>query len=122
MRREIRFAVASLHRRPLLALAAWSLPEALPSAITGLAVAHAVDDGFLAAKPSVGLAWLAVMMVASLVGAAGSRKVFQLLGDLVEPFRDDLVCRVVDGSLHRSISGQVDGGALARLTRQIETV
>ncbi|MGH3908750.1 MAG: hypothetical protein ACRDTE_31895 [Pseudonocardiaceae bacterium] len=122
MRREIRFGVAALRRRPLLALAAWSVPEALPSALSGLAVAHAVDSGFLAGRPSVGLAWLAGMMLASLIGAAGSRQVFRYLGDLVEPFRDDLVHRVVGGSLRRSVAGHADDGALARLTRQVEIV
>ncbi len=122
MRREIRFGVASLRRRPVLALAAWSVPEALPSAVFGLAVARAVDDGFLAGRPSVGLAWLAGLILASVVGAAGSRKVFQLIGDLVEPFRDDLVRRVVGGSLRKGVAGHADDGALARLTRQVEIV
>ncbi|MGH3930320.1 MAG: hypothetical protein ACRDTF_10130 [Pseudonocardiaceae bacterium] len=122
MRRELRFGVAALRRRPLLALVVWSVPEALPAAVSGLAIAHAVDSGFLAGRPSVGLAWLAGMMLAAGVGAAGTRKVFQYLGDLVEPFRDDLVRRVVGGSLRSSIAGHPDDGALARLTRQVEIV
>lgn len=122
MKREIRFGIASLPRRPLLALALWSIPEALPTAISGLAVAHAVDSGFLADRPAVGLSWLAGIMLASLIGAAASRKVFQHLGDLVEPFRDDLVRRVVGGSLRRSVAGHADDGALSRLTRQVEVV
>ncbi len=122
MKREIRFAAASMPRRPLLAIAAWSVPEALPSAVIGLAIAHAVDDGFLAGRAGVGLAWLAGLLLASLVGAVGSKKVFALLGDLVEPFRDELVRRTVGGSLRGSIAGHADDGALARLTRQIETV
>lgn len=122
MKREVRFGVAALRRRPLLALTAWSVPEALPTAILGFAIARAVDSGFLAGRPKVGLAWLAAVMLASVVGAAGSRKVFQHLGDLVEPFRDELVRRVVGGSLRRSVAGHADDGALARLTRQIEIV
>lgn len=122
MRRELRFGVAGLHRRSLLALAVWSLPEALPAAISGLAIARAVDSGFLAGRPGVGLAWLAGMMLAAGVGAAGSRKVFQYLGALVEPFRDDLVRRVVGASLRSSVAGHPDDGALARLTRQVEIV
>ncbi|HEU0088582.1 MAG TPA: hypothetical protein VFQ77_13215 [Pseudonocardiaceae bacterium] len=122
MRREIGVGITSLRRRPLLALAAWSVPEALPAAISGLAVAHAVDSGFLAGRPIVGLAWLAGMLLASGIGAVGSRQVFHYLGDLVEPFRDDLIRRVVGGSLRRSVAGHPDDGALARLTRQIEIV
>lgn len=122
MKREIRFGIASLPLRPLLGLGAWSLPEALPSAIIGLGVARAVDNGFLAGRPMVGLAWLAGIMLASGIGAAASRKVFHYLGGLVEPFRDDLVRRVVASSLRRSVAGHADDGALARLTRQVEIV
>lgn len=122
MKREIRFGVTSMRRKPLLALVAWSVPEALPTAASGFVVANAVDDGFLAGRPNVGLAWLAVLVLAAGIGAVGSRMVFQRLGDLVEPLRDDLVRRVVGGSLRRSIAGHTDEGALARLTRQIEIV
>jgi ATP-binding cassette subfamily C protein len=122
MKREVRFAVTSMPRRPLVALAAWSIPEALPSAMFGLAVARAVDTGFLAGRPIVGMAWLAGVMLAAGIGAAASRKVYRRIGDLVEPFRDELVRRVVGGSLRRSAVGQADDGALARLTRQIEIV
>lgn len=122
MKREIRFGATALPRRPLIGLAFWSIPEALPPALSGFAVARAVDSGFLVNRPLVGLAWLAAIMAAAVVGAAASRKVFQHLGDLVEPFRDTLVRRVVGGSLRRSVAGHADDGALARLTRQIEIV
>lgn len=122
MKRELRFGVSALRRRSLWTLIAWSIPEALPTAFSGFAVAHAVDDGFLAGRASIGMAWLAGMMAASVIGAAGSRKVFSCLADLVEPFRDDLVRRVVSGSLRKSAAGNPDEGALARLTRQVEIV
>jgi ATP-binding cassette subfamily C protein len=122
VKREVRFGVAALRGRPAFALIVWSIPEALPAAVSGLAVANAVDDGFLAGRPVVGFAWLAGLMLASVIGAAGSRKVFQRLGELVEPFRDDLVRRVVGGALHKGVSGRPDEGAIARLTRQVEVV
>jgi ATP-binding cassette subfamily C protein len=122
MRRELRYAVAGLRRRPLLRLVAWSVPEALPSALLGLAVARAVDDGFLAGHPAVGLAWLGVLLVSGLAGALGARQVFAALGDLVEPVRDDLVRRVVSGALRAGAVGRADDGAVARLTRQVEIV
>src|SRR5919202_5609141 len=106
MRGEILFGVAALRGRPARALLAWSLPEALPAALSGLAVANAVDKGFLAGRPAVGFAWLAGLMLASAIGAAGSRKVFHRLGELVEPFRDDLVRRVVGGALYKGVSGK----------------
>jgi ATP-binding cassette subfamily C protein len=122
VRRELRFGAASLRRRPLLGLLGWSLPEALPAAASGLAVARAVDTGFLAGRPVVGLAWLGALVLASGIGAAGARQVFRRLGDIVEPFRDDLVRRVVAGALRNGVAGRPDAGALARLTRQIEIV
>jgi ATP-binding cassette subfamily C protein len=118
----VRFGLAALPRKPLLALAAWSIPEALPSALLGVAVARAVDTGFLAGRPMVGLAWLGALLVAAGVGAIGARQVFRRLGDVVEPFRDELVRRVVGGALRRAVAGHTDDGAVARLTRQVEIV
>lgn len=122
MRRELRVGLAALRRRPLVALIGWSVPGALPSAVTGLAVANAVDAGFLAGRPAVGLAWLGVLVLAAALGGIGSRQVFRRLGDLVEPFRDELVRRVVGGALRHGVAGRGDDGAVARLTRQVEIV
>jgi ATP-binding cassette subfamily C protein len=122
MRREIGYGLMALRRRPLLALAIWSVPEALPSAASGLVIARATDTGFLAGRPVVGLGWLGGLLLASIVGAVGARQVLRRLGDLVEPLRDDLVRRTVRGALHGGIAGRRDDGALARLTKQVEVV
>jgi ATP-binding cassette subfamily C protein len=122
MRREVRFGLAALSRRKVLGLAAWSVPEALPTAMFGIAIAKAVDAGFLAGRPLVGFAWLGSLVLAGIVGAAGSRQVYRRLGDVVEPFRDDLVRRVVRGALRHGVAGRPDDGAVARLTRQVEIV
>lgn len=122
MRREIRFGRATLRRRPVLGLLAWSVPEVLPAAVSGLAVARAVDRGFLAHRPLVGLGWLGGLVLAACVGAAGSRQVFGRLGDLVEDFRDELVRLVVGGALRHRVAGRPDDGAVARLSRQVEIV
>ncbi|GIG56550.1 ABC transporter ATP-binding protein [Longispora fulva] len=122
MRREVRYALAALRRRPTAAFLAWSVPEAVPAALSGLAVARAVDAGFLAGRPLVGLAWLAALLGAAGVGALGARQVYRRLGDLVEPFRDDLVRHVVRGALRRGVAGRPDDGAVARLTHQVEIV
>ncbi|HEX4721138.1 MAG TPA: ABC transporter ATP-binding protein, partial [Pseudonocardiaceae bacterium] len=118
--RELRFAIDSLPRRPLLVLVAWSVPEALPASLSGIAVERAVDTGFLAGHPLLGVLWLSALVVSAAVGALGSRQVFRLLGRLVEPFRDELVRRVVGGALRHSLNGKPDDGALARLTHQVE--
>jgi len=122
MRREIRHGATALPKRPLIALTAWSVPQAVPTAVLGLAVARAVDSGFLAGRPWVGLTWLAALLAAAVVGAVGSRQVYRLLGELVEPYRDDLVRLVVGGALAHRVAGRPDNGAVARLTRQVEVV
>ncbi|GAB1515878.1 ATP-binding cassette domain-containing protein [Actinophytocola sp. KF-1] len=122
MKRELRYAATSLVPRPTVALLVWSLPEALPAAASGIVIANAVDRGFLAGRPDVGLLWLASLLFVSVVGAVGTRMVFRRLGDLAEPFRDKLVRRVVGGALRNGADGRPDHGALARLTRQVEIV
>jgi ATP-binding cassette subfamily C protein len=94
----------------------------LPAALSGVVVANAVDRGFLVGRPVLGLIWLGSLLLVSSVGAAGTRMVFRRLGDLVEPFRDSLVLRVVGGALRNGVAGEPDHGALARLTRQVEIV
>jgi ATP-binding cassette, subfamily C, bacterial len=122
VRRELGFAVGQVRGGALGRLAVWSLPEALPTAVSGLVVARAVDDGFLAGRPLVGLAWLVGLVVVSAVGAVGTGMVFRRLGDVTEPFRDELVRGVVGGALTNAVDGRADDGALARLTRQVEVV
>lgn len=51
MRRELHYGMAALERGPVLWLLAWSVPETLPAAVSGLALARAVDEGFLAGRP-----------------------------------------------------------------------
>ncbi|MEV4283831.1 hypothetical protein, partial [Actinoplanes xinjiangensis] len=40
-------------RRAVTRLAGWSVVEALPALASGYAIARAVDDGFLAGRPTV---------------------------------------------------------------------
>ncbi len=122
MRRELEFGARSLRPRPVIALALWSVPEILPTAAYGIAVARAVDDGFLVGRPGVGLAWLGGLVLTAVVGAVGTRQVYRRLGGLVEPFRDDLAHRVVSGALARGAAGDRADGAVSQLTRQVEIV
>ncbi|MGH3989114.1 MAG: ATP-binding cassette domain-containing protein, partial [Pseudonocardiaceae bacterium] len=112
------------HPRALGRLAAWSVLQMLPVLLSGYGVAHALDDGFLAGRPGTGLAWLGVLAVAVLAGALATRLIYRILAEIVEPFRDDLVARVVGGALQRStvLGGRPDSGAVARLTHQVEVV
>ncbi|MEU0153559.1 ABC transporter ATP-binding protein [Micromonospora fulviviridis] len=114
-------AALRARRAALVRLAAWSVAEALPAALTGLLTARAVDAGFLAGRPAVGLLWLGLLAAAVLVGAVGTNRAYACLGDVVEPFRDDLLRRVVAGALGGA-GGRGDDAAVGRLTHQVEIV
>jgi ATP-binding cassette subfamily C protein len=116
MRRELSYGAAALKKQATIRLIAWSVPEILPTAIYGVAVARATDS-FLQGHSGEGLAWLGGLIVTACLGAAGARQVYGRLGDLVEPMRDDLVRRVVAGALRTG-----DDGAVARVNRQVEIV
>ncbi|MFY1622828.1 ATP-binding cassette domain-containing protein [Micromonospora sp. WMMD735] len=115
-------AALRARRAQLWRLAGWSAAEVLPAALSGLFTARAVDSGFLAGRPGVGLAWLALLGLAVLVGAAGTNRSYALLGAVVEPFRDDLLRRVVRGAVAGAAGGRADDAAVARLTHQVELV
>ncbi|MGW0310552.1 hypothetical protein [Streptomyces flavidovirens] len=109
-------------RREFLRLAGWSFVQAVPAFLSGWVIARAVDDGFLTGRPGEGAAWLAVLAVAVLVGAWGTRHTGLKLAAVVEPFRDDLVTRVTTGTLHRSahLGEPADTASVARLTEHVE--
>ncbi|MCA1682623.1 MAG: ABC transporter ATP-binding protein/permease [Actinobacteria bacterium] len=117
---------SSLHgrRRELISLAAWSILEAIPAFLFGLLVARAIDEGFLAGSPETGFAWLGALALSVLVGAWATRQTYLRLAAIVEPFRDELVIRTVNGSLRRSTApgGSADTAAAARLTYHVEIV
>jgi ABC-type multidrug transport system fused ATPase/permease subunit len=106
----------------LRSLIAWSAVQALPALLSGRLVAEAVDRGFLAHRTTEGLAWLAVLAIALLVGSWGTRETYRRLAAIVEPFRDDLVKSAVQGALRDATrsGARPDNGAVGRLTRHIE--
>lgn len=111
-------------RGVLLGLAGWSLLESVQTFLGGYGVARALDDGFLAGRPGVGLAWLAVAAAAIVAGGAAVGRVFRRLADLVEPLRDGLVRRVVTTALEHAVAGAggvADRTAVSRLTHQTES-
>ncbi|MFE3494840.1 ATP-binding cassette domain-containing protein [Streptomyces sp. NPDC059169] len=111
-------------RRALFGLAGWSLLESVQTFFGGYGVARALDGGFLAGRPGVGLAWSAVAAVAIVAGGTAVGRVFRHLADLVEPLRDGLVRRVVTSALQHAVAGAggaVDRTAVSRLTHQTES-
>ncbi|MFC4051747.1 ATP-binding cassette domain-containing protein [Actinomadura syzygii] len=118
-----RTAADAIRARPraVARAAAWSVVEAVPTALFGRAVAEATD-AFRTGRTPTAVVWLGVLTVAAFAGAFGSRRLYPALAAIVEPFRDDLVRRVVRGALYRSTRGRPDTGAVARLTHQVEIV
>ncbi|GAA2168975.1 ABC transporter ATP-binding protein [Actinomadura napierensis] len=122
--RTVRRAAAGVvraHPRAVAAGLGWSVVEAVPTAVLGAAVGRATD-AFRGGRVRDAAVWLAVLAAAALIGSFGSRRLYGALAALVEPFRDDLVRRVVRGALRRSMGGTADTGAVARLTHQVEIV
>jgi ATP-binding cassette, subfamily B, bacterial RamB/AmfA len=105
-------------------LAGWSLVESMPALLSGKLIALALDQGFLAGRPTTGIGWLVALAAAMVIGAAGARQVYGRLALIVEPLRDELTRIVVAGALHRGVTGRdrSDASGVARLTRQVEAV
>ncbi|WP_354670102.1 ABC transporter ATP-binding protein [Streptomyces sp. S.PNR 29] len=101
--------------RILLRLGGWSVLETGQTFLLGYAPARALDEGFLAGRPGVGLGWLGVAGLAVVVGAFGTARVYTAVAALVEPLRDRLVTGVVARGVRDG-----DGGALSGLTQQVE--
>jgi ATP-binding cassette, subfamily B, bacterial RamB/AmfA len=109
-------------RGALLHVAAWSLPESLPALLSGLLVARALDNGFLAHRPWAGAGWLAILGLVQVGKAVATRMSFPWLSATIEPLRDSLVRALVDSTLRRAAasSGRPDTSSMAQLTSQIE--
>lgn len=112
------------HRRALRRLAAWSALEAVPAFGSGLMIAGALDRGFLAGRPLVGLGWLAALGVLYTLGAAGTRGVYPWLAATIEPLRDSLLRAVVSASLHRALADEkaTSGSSVSQAAEQVEAV
>ncbi|WP_433146500.1 ATP-binding cassette domain-containing protein [Actinomadura nitritigenes] len=125
LRRHLRGRWPAMRR-----LALWSAVESLPSFASGLLLARAIDDGFLARRPLTGLGWLAALAVLQAVGALGTRRIYPWLAATVEPLRDSLVGAVVTGALRRTVDraagpASASGGAgagISQVTEQAEAV
>ncbi|QFZ17356.1 ABC transporter ATP-binding protein [Saccharothrix syringae] len=110
-------------RRGIAVLLGWSVLEGVPALLSGRLVGLAVDRGFAAGRPWVGVGWLLAFACVAVLGGFGLRQVFMRLGAVVEPLRDALVREVVRGVLRGgSHTRQPDASAVARITRHVEVV
>ncbi|MGI5272645.1 ATP-binding cassette domain-containing protein [Nonomuraea sp. CA-218870] len=115
----------ALRREPgqLVRICLWSLVEAAPAFLIGLAVARAIEDGFAAARLDVGLAWLAALGLAWVLAAVAARQIVLAVAAIAEPFRDDLLTHVVSGALRRAAAtpgAAQDSAAVTRAGLQVE--
>jgi ABC-type multidrug transport system fused ATPase/permease subunit len=110
-------------RGALSAVAAWSVPEALPALLSGLLVARALDRGFLVHRPWAGLGWLSALALLLIGKAVATRMSFPWLCSTIEPLRDSLVRALVAATLHRAAASldRPDTSSIAQLTSQVET-
>jgi ABC-type multidrug transport system fused ATPase/permease subunit len=110
-------------RGAIVRIVLWSVVESLPSLLSGLVVAAAVDH-FLARDILVGLGVLAVLLAAAVVGAMAARQLYPWLAAVVEPVRDAFVTAVVDGAVAAATTspGKPDTAGVARLTEQVQSV
>ncbi|MFF9038117.1 ATP-binding cassette domain-containing protein [Streptomyces sp. NPDC014892] len=113
LRRGLRFL--RWRARVVVWLVLWSVVETGQTFLMGYALARALDDGFLAGRAGVGLAWLGAAAGAVVLGALGTWRVYGCVAGLVEPLRD----RLVRGVVGRGVR-EADGGALSGLTQQVE--
>ncbi|MGH8917510.1 MAG: ABC transporter ATP-binding protein, partial [Actinomycetes bacterium] len=111
-------------RQALWRLAGWSALDAAPTVVSGLRIAHALDRGFLADRPLVGLGWLAALALLQVMGAVGTRQVYPWLAATVEPLRDSLLTAVVTASLHRALKDEraASGSSVSQASEQVEAV
>lgn len=111
-------------RQALWRLTGWSALEAAPTFVSGLLIASALDRGFLAGRPLVGLGWLAALALLQVMGAVGTRQVYPWLAATVEPLRDSLLTAVVTASLHRALNDEKasSGSSVSHASEQVEAV
>src|SRR5258705_11341811 len=93
------------HPTALRRVLAWTAAEALPALLSGTLVAAALDRGFLAGRPLVGLAWLTGYALSIVVKTEATRRTFPWLADLVEPTRDALLRRAIPAARLRATVG-----------------
>ncbi len=94
----------------------WSLVEAAPAFVIGLAVARAVD-AFAAHQAVAGLSWTFLLGVSWVFAAVGARQVVVTLAGIVEPVREELLTATIRGALE---AGEDDPAAVTRANLQVE--
>ncbi|GAA0542944.1 ATP-binding cassette subfamily C protein [Saccharopolyspora erythraea NRRL 2338] len=112
------------NRYAMRKLITWSALEAAPPLVSGLLVAAAIDRGFLAGRPDLGLVWLSALAAVHCLAAVATRRVYPWLAEIVEPLRDYLVTALVTATVRRAVAQlePLDGASVAQATDQVDSV
>ncbi|OXM46123.1 ABC transporter ATP-binding protein [Amycolatopsis alba] len=112
------------YQRSLCAVAGLALLLSAPTALSGVLIARALDDGFFVRRAETGLWWLALLVQIQLAGAVLTRALFGPLARIVEPLRDRLVTTITAAGLDRALAGESaqPGAAVRQATGETESV
>ncbi|GLX96022.1 ATP-binding cassette domain-containing protein [Herbidospora sp. NBRC 101105] len=112
------FLWRAFHARPgqVRRFVLWSLVEAAPAFVIGLAVARAVD-AFTTHQAVAGLSWTFLLGLSWIFAAVGGRQGVVTLATIVEPVREELLTTTIRGALE---AGRDDPAAVTRANLQVE--
>ncbi|GGV35768.1 ATP-binding cassette domain-containing protein [Streptomyces spectabilis] len=121
--RTLLLSVVRERRSTLAWILLWSIVETAPVGVSGLLIATAIDH-FLSHDVPPATVALAALLVAALVGAVATRRLFPLMAAVIEPVRDAFVTALVEGVLTDAVRSArpPDLASVARLTQQVQTV
>jgi ABC-type siderophore export system fused ATPase/permease subunit len=110
-------------RRAVIQSLCWSVMESLPSLVSGLAVAAAIDR-FIRGDVLAGLGVLALLPAAAVGSVFAPRRRLTWRAGVVVPGRDAFLTAVVTTTVARATgpAGRSDTADVARLTEQVQAV
>ncbi|GGU43451.1 ABC transporter ATP-binding protein [Streptomyces violascens] len=116
-------SVLRQRRGTLARILVWSVVETAPVGASGLLISTAIDH-FLSHDVLPAAGALTALLVAALVGAAATRRLFPWMAAVIEPVRDAFVIALVEGVLADAVNSArpPDLASVARLTEQVQTV
>ena len=111
------------YKRAVLRVLWWSAVGSLPALVSGLLIAEALNEGFLVARPTVGFAYLGVLVLLFGISAFATCRLYPWCAQVVEGTRNDLVTTVATKALTSNLDFNASGGrSVSRGVEQVETV
>ena len=111
------------YKRAVLRVLLWSGVGSLPALFSGLLIAAALNQGFLAGHTAAGLAYLAALVPLFGLSAFATIRLYPWCADVVEGVRNRLVTTVAAGALTSDLGFNASGGrSVSRCVEQVEVV